>query len=127
MASKQLRMIGLAAQSLLYMAAGINHFWHSGTYLAIMPPHYSRPLLLVQVSGVAEILGGMGLLVPATRRLAAWGIVAMLLVYFDVHLYMAVHPERFRGVPAWALYGRVPLQFVLIAWAWVYGRRGRGA
>ncbi|WP_052313375.1 DoxX family protein [Terriglobus roseus] len=128
MASKQLRMIGLVAQSLLYVAAGVNHFWHSGTYVAIMPPHYSDPLLLVQVSGAAEILGGIGLLVPATRRFAAWGILAMLVVYFDVHFYMAMHPERFAAVPVWALYGRIPLQLVLIAWAWVYARpeRSRG-
>jgi uncharacterized membrane protein len=113
---------GLVAQSLLYVAAGINHFWHGGTYVAIMPPHYSDPLLLVQVSGAAEVLGGIGLLVPVARRFSAWGIVAMLVVYFDVHLYMVLHPERFASLPLWALYARIPLQFVLIAWAYVYAR-----
>ena len=119
------RTVGLVTQSLFYVAAGINHFWHSKTYVAIMPPHYSDPLLLVQVSGAAEMLGGVGLMVPATRRLSAWGIIAMLVVYFDVHLYMAAHPERFAPLPAWAMYARLPLQFVLIAWAFAYARPQR--
>ncbi|MGI4755865.1 MAG: DoxX family protein [Janthinobacterium lividum] len=114
---------GLVVQSLFYIAGGINHFWHSRMYTAIMPPHYDHPLALVQVSGIAEILGGVGLMVPATRRLSAWGIVAMLLVYFDVHIYMAQTPDRFAPIPAWALYVRLPLQLVLIAWAWHYTRQ----
>ena len=113
---------GLVVQSLFYVAAGINHFWHSKTYTAIMPPHYSDPLLMVQVSGAAEVLGGVGLLVPSTRRISSWGIIAMLVVYFDVHLYMAAHTERFAPLPAWAMYARLPLQFVLIAWAYAYAR-----
>ena len=122
---RALRTIGLVVQSLFYVAAGVNHFWHSRTYVAIMPPHYSHPLGLVQVSGAAEILGGIGLLAPATRRFCAWGIIAMLVVYFDVHLSMALHPERFAPLPAWVLYARLPLQFVLIAWAYAYARPQR--
>jgi uncharacterized membrane protein len=118
-----LRRVGLAVQSLFYVAAGINHSWHSATYVAIMPPHYSNPLLLVQISGVAEIVGGIALLVPHTRRLAAWGIIAMLLVYFDVHIYMAQHADHFAPLPLWLLYARLPLQLVLMAWAWIYTRR----
>ncbi|SEC36671.1 DoxX family protein [Terriglobus roseus] len=123
-----LRTLGLIVQSLVYVAAGINHFWHSGTYVAIMPPHYSNPLLLVQLSGAAEILGGIGLLMPVTRRFSAWGIIAMLVIYFDVHLYMLMHADRFAQIPVWALYVRILLQFVLIAWAYVYTRpiRPRG-
>lgn len=115
--------VGLVAQSLLYVAAGANHFWHSRTYTTIMPPHYDHPLGLVQISGAAEILGGIGLLVPGTRRFSAWGIIAMLIVYYDVHIYMATHAERFAPIPAWILYARLPLQLVLIAWAGWYARR----
>lgn len=117
-----LRAVGLAVQSVFYIAGGINHFWHSRFYVNIMPPHYDHPLGLVQASGAAEILGGAGLLVPVTRRLSAWGTVAMLLVYYDVHFYMVRHPERFADVPVWALYARLPLQLVLIYWAWIYTR-----
>ncbi len=114
---------GLVSQALLYLVAGANHFLHTATYVKIMPPHYSHPELLVQISGLAEIAGAVGLLVPATRRAAAIGIVAMLLVYFDVHIYMATHAAHFAPLPPWVLYARIPLQFVLIAWAAVYARR----
>jgi uncharacterized membrane protein len=120
------RGVGLVAQSVLYVAAGVNHFWHSSTYVAIMPPHYGHPLGWVQVTGVAEILGGIGLLVPRMRHAAAWGIMAMLVVYFDVHIYMLQHAaDRFASIPLWVLYVRLPLQLVLIAWAWVYTKPWR--
>jgi uncharacterized membrane protein len=117
------RGVGLVAQSLLYVAAGVNHFWHSGTYVAIMPSRYSHPLGWVQFTGAAEILGGLGLWLPQTRRAAAWCIIAMLVGYFDVHIDMIRHAaDRFASIPLWVLYARLPLQIVLIAWAWVYTR-----
>ena len=114
---------GLVIQAIFYIAGGVNHLWHPTPYVRIMPPHYAHPLGLVQLSGAAEILGGIGLLVPATRRISASGLIAMLLVYYDVHIFMATHPERFAAIPAWALYARLPLQLVLIAWAAIYARR----
>jgi len=113
----------LIAQSLFYVASGINHFWRQHFYLHIMPDHYSHPLALVKLSGVAEILGGLGLLLPATRRFSAVGIALMLVVFFDVHVFMLRHPGRFSEVPEWLLWARIPLQFVLIAWALYYSRR----
>jgi len=120
------KTVGLVTQSLFYIAGGINHLWHPRVYEAIMPAHYTHPHALVQISGVAEILGGVGLLVPATRRFSAAGIMAMLVVYFDVHFYMAANPDRFAPIPKWALDARIPLQLVLIAWAAVYARRTQG-
>jgi uncharacterized membrane protein len=116
----------LLIQSLFYVAAGINHFWHPAFYRHVMPDHYAHPEGLVKLSGLAEILGGLGLLLPATRRASAAGIVLMLVVFLDVHQYMLRHPERFPEVPVWALWARVPLQFVLIAWAWSFTRKGDG-
>jgi uncharacterized membrane protein len=113
----------LFAQSLFYFASGTNHFWHTSFYLHIMPDHYAHPLALVKLSGIAEILGGLGLLVSATRRFSALGIALMLVVFFDVHVFMLRHPARFPGVPEWLLWARIPLQFVLIAWALYYARR----
>lgn len=121
---RPLRKASLVLQSLLYVAAGVNHFWHTATYTAIMPPHWHRPVFWILLTGLLEILGGIGLLVPQTRRWAAWGIIAMLLVYFDVHVYMlAHHADRFQPIPVWALWLRLPLQFVLIGWAWIFTRR----
>jgi uncharacterized membrane protein len=113
----------LVAQSLFYIAAGVNHFWHKPFYVHIMPDHYAHPELLVEVSGLAEIAAGVGLLVPATRRASAIGIVSMLAVYMDVHQYMLRHADRFPEVPKWALWARIPLQFALAAWALEYARR----
>lgn len=116
--------VGLYMQSGFYAIAGVNHLWHPRLYLAVMPPHYTHPAFWVAFTGVAEIAGAMGLLLPSTRRAAATGIVLMLLGYFDVHWYMLQHAhDRFAGMPYWALVGRLPLQIVLIAWAVVYARR----
>ncbi len=115
--------IGLWAQSLLYVVSGINHFLHKGSYLPIMPDHYSHPGALIAWSGAAEMAGGVGLLVPGTRRVAAGGIALMLVLFFDVHVSMLRHPERFPEIPLWLLWARLPLQFVLIAWAGWYARR----
>jgi uncharacterized membrane protein len=111
---------GLIAQALFYVGSGINHFWHETFYLHIMPDHYAHPRALVELSGVVEILGGVGLLVPGTRRFSAVGIALMLVVFFDVHVFMLRHADRFPEVPAWVLWTRIPLQFALIAWALAY-------
>jgi uncharacterized membrane protein len=113
----------LVVQSVFYVASGVNHFWHPNFYLHIMPDHYAHPLALVRLSGVAEILGGMGLLVPVTRRFSAVGIGAMLVVFFDVHFFMLRHAARFPEVPAWVLWARIPLQLLLIGWALYYARQ----
>ena len=120
----KLRSAGLVAQSLLYLAGGVNHFVMRRFYLAAMPAHYTHPAAWVEFTGVAEILGGAGLLIPASRRAAAWGLVAMLFVYFDVHLYMLQHADRFLTFPRWILIARIPFQFVLIGWACLYTRPG---
>jgi uncharacterized membrane protein len=116
----RLRRFSLVAQSLFYIASGINHLWHPDFYLHIMPDHYFHPATLVLLSGEAEILGGVGLLIPPTRRVSAYGIALMLVVFLDVHQFMLRHPERFAAIPEWILWARVPLQFALIAWAWSF-------
>lgn len=113
----------LVVQSVFYVASGVNHFWHPNFYLHIMPDHYAHPLTLVRASGVAEILGGLGLLTPVTRRFSAVGVAAMLVVFFDVHFSMLLHAARFPEVPAWVLWARIPLQFLLIGWALYFARQ----
>ncbi len=115
--------VSLVAQSLFYMAAGVNHFWHESFYRHIMPDHYSHPDGWVLFTGMAEILGGVGLLHPKIRRAAAIGIALMLVGYFDVHIFMLRHSERFPEVPHWLLVARLPMQIVLIAWALEFASR----
>jgi uncharacterized membrane protein len=73
---------------------------------------------IVQVSGVAELIGGLGVLIPSTRRLSGVGLIALLAAVFPANLYMASDPERFKKVPRWALYARLPLQPLMMLWAW---------
>jgi uncharacterized membrane protein len=126
LAGMRLNRVSLVAQASLYILGGINHFWHPAFYVHIMPDHYAHPKTLVLLSGVAEILGGVGLLVLATRRFAAAGIVLMLIVFLDVHVFMLTHQARFPDVPVWLLWARIPLQFLLIAWAAMYMRSQKG-
>lgn len=120
---------GLTLMGLLYIGAGINHFLHVKMYLAVMPPYIPWPAAMVAISGIAEILGGIGVLIPdgfvfpRTRAAAAWGIVALLIAVSPVHIHMALHPEQFPTVPLWVIWLRLPLQIPLILWAWSYTRR----
>ena len=109
------------------VAAGVNHFIAPETYAAMVPSFLPAPRALVYVSGIAEIAGGLGLILPATRRLAAWGLIALFLAVFPANINMAVNdlPLGSRQLPAWALWGRLPLQLVLIAWAFWYTRPPR--
>jgi uncharacterized membrane protein len=110
--------------ALVMVAAGANHFISPATYVAMMPAALPWHLALVYASGVAEIAGGLGLLVPRTRRAAAWGLIALLVAVFPANVNMAVNelPLGTSTVPTWALWARLPLQLVLIAWA--YAVRG---
>jgi uncharacterized membrane protein len=103
----------------LFIAAGANHFLHPAFYVRIVPPSLPNPALLVVISGVAEIAGGIGVLIRGTRTLAGIGLVTLLLAVFPANIYMAQHPELYRDVAsATTLDIRLPLQAVLIAWVW---------
>ena len=102
---------------ILFMAAGTLHFVRPAMYQKIVPPQFGHASELVAISGIAEIAGGIGLLVPQTRRAAGLGLIALLLAVWPANIYMAVDAQRFAGVaPAWALWARVPLQIGLIWW-----------
>ena len=107
-----------------FIASGVNHFVMGRAYRQIVPPRLQpRAGLVVHVSGVAEVLGGAAVLLPRTRRHAGVGLIALLAAVFPANLYMAREPERFRRFPRWALYGRLPLQPLMMWWAWRATRR----
>jgi len=113
----RLGRFSLFAMAALYVAAGLNHFVAPGFYLSIMPPYIPAPRLMVQASGVAEVLLGLALLPTATRRWAGWGIVGLLVVFFVVHIDMLVRAEAYPDIPFPVLVLRLPLQVLLIYWA----------
>ncbi len=113
-----LKRIALLLMAALVIRAGIAHFTNPGGFVSIMPPYLPAHLALVYLSGVLEIIGGIGALFSRTRRFAGWGLIALLIVVFPANLYMAMNPEVFSTIPVWALYARLPLQIVLIAWVW---------
>lgn len=104
---------------LLFMIAGALHFKNPSTYEAIVPPALPNPRELVLVSGFFEILGGIGVLLPQTRKAAGYGLIALLVAVFPANVYMALDAEKFgKLLPMPLLYARLPLQIFLIAWVW---------
>jgi uncharacterized membrane protein len=112
------RRIALLLAAVFYIGAGSLHFVRPEFYLKIMPPYIPWHLAMVRISGFFEILGGVGLLAPRTRRAAAWGLVALLIAVFPANLYMATNPVEagaFSIAPV-VRWGRLPLQLLLIWW-----------
>jgi uncharacterized membrane protein len=108
-----------------FILAGVMHFVIPRTYEAIMPPWLPAHRELVLASGVAEIAGGALLLAPAAklRRLGAWWTVATMAAVFPANVHMAVNAGEYSSIPRGALYARLPIQAVFIAWAIAAGRR----
>ncbi len=104
----------------LFIVAGILHFVVPGPYIGIVPRALPNPRLLVFISGACEIAGGLGVLLPATRRLAGLGLLALLVAVLPANVQMLLDAQA-RGTSAWwqlALWVRLPLQALLMWWVW---------
>lgn len=112
---KKIVLIGLAA---FFINVGIDHFVNPDFYLSIMPPAFPLHIEAVYISGVFEILGGIGVLIPKFRRFSGWGLVALLLAVYPANIYMAISPDTFPDIPVSALYFRLVLQFIFFYWAY---------
>jgi uncharacterized membrane protein len=99
-----------------FLVAGSLHFLRPKPYVSIVPDALPRKREIVYVSGVAELVGGAGVL--AGRRAAGWWLIATLIAVFPANVNMAVNAERFRSVPEPLLWARLPAQGLLIAWVW---------
>jgi uncharacterized membrane protein len=97
-----------------FVFAGVMHFVIPKTYKKIMPPYVPAPDAMIYASGAAEIAGGVGLMLPAQRRLAGWWLIGV----FPANVHMALHPDQYGQVPGGrtALWARLPVQAVFIAW-----------
>jgi uncharacterized membrane protein len=105
----------------LFIFAGVMHFANEGFFMKIMPPYLPWHRELVYISGIAEIALGGALLVPRFQRIAAWGLIALLVAVFpaNIHVYMN---QQIIPAPGWVHTLRLILQGILVAWAWSYTR-----
>jgi len=114
-----LKRISLVSLAVFFVVAGIGHFVISDFYLSIMPSYLPYHLELVYLSGIFEILGGLGVLISGTRKWAGYGLMVLLIAVYPANIHMAIVPEKFAELgPPLLLYARLPLQFVFIAWAY---------
>jgi len=117
----------------MYIVAGALHFVVPELYVQIIPPVFPARLALVYLSGLAEVGVGIGVLLPRTRRHAAWATVALLVAIFPANVYMATNGVVVEGMPGggdpsdFVRWGRLPLQGVLILWALWYTQPSPGS
>ena len=111
------KKIVLIVLAIFFTYTGIDHFVNADFYLSIMPPAFPLHEEAVYISGFFEILGGVGVLIPRFRKIAGWGLVALLVAVYPANIYMAITPEAFPNIPLSLLYFRLVLQFVFFYWA----------
>jgi uncharacterized membrane protein len=106
--------------AVLFVAAGVAHFIRRDSFVGMVPTWLPNAALLVAVSGIAEMAGGVGLLVPAVRRAAGWGLIALLIAVFPANVHMLADARATGASTAWqtALWIRLPIQPLLIWWVW---------
>ena len=127
--SEFLRKLSLLGISVFFIYFGIDHFINPEFYLSIMPPMFPLHLEAVYLSGLFEILGGVGVLIARTRSIAGWGLLALLIAVYPANIYMALTPQAFPDISLFALYFRLALQFLFFYWAYsitrpIYNPRG---
>ena len=121
----RIKTVLLYAMGVFFVVAGVNHFLNADFYLQLMPPYLPWHSELVALSGVAEILCGVGVVIPQTRVMAAWATSALLIAVFPANIHNAMNDvpmvgaEQGGGIANWV---RLPFQAVFVAWAWWYTR-----
>ena len=113
--------ISLIVLAVFFSVAGANHFISPEIYLPLMPDYLPWHLELIYISGAAEVAGGIGICFKKWRRLAGWGLIALLVAVFPSNIHMLVNhvPLGGKPVPEWVFWARLPLQAVMIGWVYV--------
>jgi uncharacterized membrane protein len=109
--------------AVLLVAAGVYHFVNPKMYQRIMPAYLPWHMPLIYVSGLCEIAFGLLLIPEGTRPVAAWLVIALLIAVFPANIQMAINFYQKQKPTLWIAILRLPLQFVLIYWAWIYTKK----
>lgn len=118
--------IGVVLVTLLFLTSGSLHFLKPDPFIRIVPPYIPNAPLMVALSGVGELAGAVGILVPFTRRMAAWGLIVLMIAVFPANIYMLQQAYADPGSSAWyraTLWVRLSLQPLLIWYIWKVGVR----
>jgi len=113
-------MISLYSMAALYVAAGVNHFVNPRMYLRIMPPWLPYHEAMNYISGACEIVFALMLIPLATRSIGAWLLIALLVAVFPANIQMSINYKRKHHPYYWITIVRLPLQLVLIWWAYSF-------
>ena len=108
--------------AIAFVLAGANHFINPKFYLNIMPPYLPWHLFFVYLSGALEIILGGSLLFPKLQRIAAWGLILLLLAVFPANIHMALNTHLYPEIAPAFIYLRLPIQLVIIVWAYLFTR-----
>ncbi len=112
----------LKLMAAIYVLAGLNHYLRPGIYKRIIPPYIPFPKAVNYIVGFLEFILGIGLIYEQTQIISAWGIIVLLILVFPSNVYMLREKKARLGVPKWLLILRLPLQLLLILWAYYYIR-----
>jgi len=118
------KKISLYIMSVFYSLAGINHFVHPSFYEKIMPPYLPCHLSLIYISGICETGLGLLLLYQKARSVSAWGIILLLIAVFPANVQMFLNYLHENRPGLWISIVRLPLQIVLIGWAYNFTKPG---
>ncbi len=110
--------LGLAIVFLWFMVGGITHFTSPEFFVNIMPPYIGWHLEIVYISGALEILGALGILLPATRQHAGNFLILLTIAVTPANIHMWMNPHLFPDVPEAFLTGRLVVQVLLLACIW---------
>ncbi len=111
-------LMGRIVCCVVFVILGVMHFVKTDAYMKVMPPVIPFHLECVYLSGLAEIIGGIMILFQPTRRIAVYGLIALLIAVFPANIYMAMRPDLFPKIPQWVLLLRLPFQPIFIYFVW---------
>ncbi len=110
--------IPLLIVSLFFISGGVAHFLFMNFFVMSMPEYLSYHKELVIISGIFELFGGIGVLVPQTRLLAGYCLIALVIAVYPANINMALNPEKYKDIPELFLYIRLPFQFLFVWFIW---------